>query len=159
MDFKKRSLILKSAIKWGGFGGCNLCQTDTRTNVFVIPTWFLVCLVIFSLSWKQLHLKLWLLRPTVLEIFTFSQFSLWQKLTLTFSGFLFQQLEVQSSEIAGDYSLWDSNVAAISHFAVMLYSCLQIWTVSHEVFQPRVLHYMNIRSENYAGNKLITAGN
>lgn len=73
---------------------------------------------------------------------------------LTFSGFLFQQLEVQSSEIAGDYSLWVSNVAAISHFAVM-----QIWSVSHEVFQPRVLHYMNIRSENYAGNKIVTAGN
>lgn len=78
---------------------------------------------------------------------------------LTFSGFLFQQLEVQSSEIAGDYSLWVSNVAAISHFAVMLHSCLQIWSVSREVFQPRVLHYMNIRSENYAGNKLMTAGN
>lgn len=40
------------------------------------------------------------------------------KFVVTFSGFLFQQLEVQSSEIAGDHSLWVSNIAAISHFAV-----------------------------------------
>lgn len=80
-------------------------------------------------------------------------------LVLTFSGFLFQQLEAKSSGIAGDHSLWVSNVAAISHFGVMLHNCLQIWNVYHEVFQQKVSHYMNVRSENYAGNKLMTAGN